>query len=214
MYFNVVKYISENETQESDMFKVEGDGMKGKKIAALLTLVILLLPPALFSVKVKDEFIRKAALIRAVSQYFQWPESTGMNDLSKPFVIGIFGKDSFSTVLERLYTQEKYRIKDKDVDIRKIYKIEDFKNCHILFISKSKKSKLDEIIINTRTKPILTIGETEGFAQKGVLFNFYINKSDEIRFEINASAIRASTLIVDSELLSVARIINPVKTKQ
>jgi hypothetical protein len=108
---------------------------------------------------------------------------------------------------------EKIKIKGKTVEIRYISKPEEIGNCHILFISKSIDKELEEILAVTRGKPILTIGETKGFAEKGVLFNLYIRR-DEIRFEINALAMRESRLIPASQLLSVAKIVGPLEAPQ
>jgi hypothetical protein len=136
-----------------------------------------------------------------------------MKDQSKAFVISVFGKNPFGSLLEDAYLKEKRKIKDKIVEIRYISRPEEIGNCHILFISKSIDKELEEILAVTRGKPILTIGETKGFAEKGVLFNLYIRR-DEIRFEINALAMRESRLIPSSQLLSVAKIVGPLEAPQ
>ena len=191
----------------------DGYVMNGKRTCILFVLpvMILLLSLSLFSIE--DEYYRKAALFKVFSRYIEWPDNSDVNDRSKPFVIGVIGKNPFGPILENAYSQEENKIKDKNVEIRFIEKMEDIKRCHILFISKFYKNKLEEILAVTREKPILTIAETKGFAKKGVLFNLYVSKS-EIRFEINTAALRESQLIVDSQLLSVARIINPAGDKK
>ncbi|UCH93035.1 MAG: YfiR family protein [Candidatus Aminicenantes bacterium] len=187
--------------------------MNVKRSCTLIVLSIMILLSSLSLFSIKDEYYRKAALFRVFSQYIQWPENSGMKDHSKPFVIGVIGKNPFGSILETAYSQEENKIKDKKVEIRYISKMEEIENCHILFISKSVKKELEDILAITRGKPILTIGETEGFAEKGVLFNLYVSR-DEIRFEINGAALVESQLIADSQLLSVARIINMPGVKQ
>lgn len=169
-------------------------------------LLAILLPLCLFSIE--DEYYRKAALFKVFSQYIEWPESSGIGNRSKPFVIGIIGENPFGSILETAYSQEENKIKDKNVEIRYISTMEEIETCHILFISRSVNAQLEEILAITREKPILTIAETAGFAEKGVLFNLYIS-ADELRFEVNARALRESRLVVDSQLLYVARIIEP-----
>jgi len=169
--------------------------------------VVFLLPQ--FNFAIQEEYYNKAALLRVFGQYTQWPEGTGMNDRSKQFIIGILGENPFGEILEKAFSSEEFkRIKEKNVEIRYIPKPQKIKieGCHILFISKSMEGKLGQILDYTRGKPILTVGETKGFAQKGVLFNLYVDH-DEIRFEINGDALRESHLVVASQLLSVARII-------
>ena len=180
--------------------------MKNHLVSVLAVVILcLVLPVSLFSLE--DEYYRKAALFRVFSQHIQWPKNSGVGDRSKPFVIGIIGKNPFDDILEKAYSQTDIKIKDKNVEIRYISKMQEIEGCHILFITKSVGKELAEIITITRKKPILTIAEKKGFAQKGVLFNLYISKG-QIRFEINAVALRESGLIADSQLLSVARIVN------
>ena len=181
--------------------------MKKKYLVSILVSMILCLVLSVSLFSIEDEYYRKAALFRVFSQHIQWPKNSGLADRSKPFVIGIIGKNPFGDILEKAYSQTDIKIKERNVEIRYISKMQEIKGCHILFISKSVGKELAEIIAVTRKKPILTIGERKGFAEKGVLFNLYIFKG-QIRFEINALALRESGLIVDSQLLSVARIVS------
>jgi hypothetical protein len=75
------------------------------------------------------------------------------------------------------------------------------------------KKSLPEIISITRSKPVLTFAETQGFSEKGVLFNFYTIKN-KILFEINGSALKESPITVDPLLLSLARIVMPPEVKK
>lgn len=174
-------------------------------VSRAAVILCLVLPFSTFSLE--DEYYRKAALFRVFSQHIEWPKDTGIDDRSKPFVIGIIGENPFDDILEKAYSQTDIKIKEKNVEIRYISKMQEIEGCQILFITKSVGTELAEIITITNKKPILTIGERKGFAEKGILFNLYISKG-QIRFEINAIALRESGLIVDSQLLSVARLVN------
>jgi hypothetical protein len=209
----VLKYIPGTTAYERKNFFADGCVMKGKSSCTLIALSIMILLSSLCLFSIEDEYYRKAALFRVFSQYIQWPKDSDVNDRSKPFVIGVIGKNPFGSILEAAYSQEENKMKDKKVEIRYILKMGEIKNCHILFISKSADNELEEILAITRGKPILTIGETKGFADKGVLFNLYIYR-DEIRFEINALALRESGLIPSSQLLSVAKIVGPLEAPQ
>jgi hypothetical protein len=54
---------------------------------------------------------------------------------------------------------------------------------------------------------ILTIGDTEGFGEKGVMINFII-RDNKVRFEINPEAARRAGLTISSKLLSLATIVH------
>ena len=56
-------------------------------------------------------------------------------------------------------------------------------------------------------KGILTISDTEGFAQKGVLINLY-KSGKNIKFEINKKELIDSGFTVSPYLLSLAKIVN------
>jgi hypothetical protein len=78
----------------------------------------------------------------------------------------------------------------------------------MLFIASSAAEILSEILSNTRDKPILTVSDTNGFAAKGVLINFFL-AGDKIKFEINEKAVHESGLVMSYRLLNLARIVNP-----
>ena len=76
----------------------------------------------------------------------------------------------------------------------------------MLFITSGERLRLRAIIERTSRRPILTVGDTDGFARAGVLVNFYLDKT-RVRFEVNADAIKVSGLKVSSRLLKLARIV-------
>jgi hypothetical protein len=182
-----------------------------RKFVSTMILLAMIYPSPLSGLK--DEYYRKVALFKAFAEYIKWPEKSSIKDLSKSFVIMVIGKNPFNDLLEKAYYKEKIKIKGKTVKIRYISSPTEIHKCHILFISKSVEKELRDILAVTRGKPILTIGETKGFAEKGVLFNLYIHR-DEIRFEINALALRESGLIPSSPLLSLAKIVGPLEAPQ
>jgi hypothetical protein len=209
----VLKYILGTTDYERRNFFVDGCVMNWKRSCILIVLSIMILLSSLPLSGIEDEYYRKAALFRVLSQHIKWPKDSDVNDPKKPFVLGVIGKNPFGSILETAYSREENKIKDKKVEIRYISKLEEIASCHILFISKSIDKELEEILAITRGKPILTIGEAKGFAEKGVLFNLYIRR-EEIRFEINALALRESRLILSSQLLSVAKIVGPLEAPQ
>jgi hypothetical protein len=50
-------------------------------------------------------------LLEKISRFVNWPENSGINDTSKPFIIGILGKNPFGNTLEQVF--ESYNIKNK-----------------------------------------------------------------------------------------------------
>jgi hypothetical protein len=63
-----------------------------------------------------------------------------------------------------------------------------------------------DILKLTDGKPILTVGDTDGFAQDGVLVNFFSSGS-YIRFEVNIDRAEKSKLKFSSRLLKLAKLV-------
>ena len=158
----------------------------------------------------QSEYTIKAVFLEHFTRFIEWPESCKIADTSTPFFITVIGENPFGSILEQIYTEQ--RIKNKRVKIRYISSLDKITDCHILFISSSAKEILPEILSSTRNKPILTVSDTEGFAENGVLINFYMT-GDKIKFEINEKAVHASGLVMSYRLLNLARIVNQVRGK-
>lgn len=76
----------------------------------------------------------------------------------------------------------------------------------MLFISGSEEENLARIVKTINGALVLTIGDSEGFAKKGVMINFYM-ENKRVRFEINPKAAMHAGLRISSKLLRIARIV-------
>ena len=139
----------------------------------------------------------KAYFIYTFSKYVEWEDL----DADSTFIIGVIGNSNLVPYLERI--AEVKSIKGKKITIRRWRQANNIGVCHILFIPRSQKDQLNEIRKKTEGRPILTIGDTKGFAQKGVCINL-INIRDRIGFEVNMTTIDDTTLKVSSQLLKLA----------
>lgn len=180
--------------------------LTGKKILLIVLLLVICFPNTAFPKK--KEYEVKAVFLERFTRFIDWPESAQIDDPLKPFVIGVIGKHPFGDLLDRIYAERK--IKDKAVEIRYVSKVEEILQCHLLFISASAKAELSHILSTIKDKPILTVGDSKGFSEKGVHIDFYLDEG-RVRFAINESAVRQSGLQMSYRLLQSARIVNPVK---
>jgi len=170
----------------------------------LIYLVIILGLPVILYAQA-TEYTVKAAFLERFTRFIEWPESSAIADTSKPFILGVIGKNPFALILEEFYANQK--IRNKKVEIRYFSSPDGIEKCHLLFISHSSKNQLSRILSRTRNKPILSVSDTKKFAEEGVLINFYIVEN-KIRFEINESAARKSGLSISYLLLNMAKITN------
>jgi hypothetical protein len=62
------------------------------------------------------------------------------------------------------------------------------------------------VLHSLKGMPILTIGETPGFAKRGCIINLIV-EDNKVRFEVNLDAAKQADLTVSSRLLALAKII-------
>ena len=153
-----------------------------------------------------SEYLIKAGFIYNFAKFVEWP-STAFSQPDSPIMIGVLGTDPFGSVLDRL-------VEDKKIGARgfvvKRYKwgkdLKDLKECKILFVSASEKAHIDEIVQAVKGLPILMVGETPGFAERGGIIRFTL-EDNRVRFEINVDAAHQADLNISSRLLTLAKII-------
>jgi len=170
------------------------------KIKYLIILLFLLLR-ALFAQE--SEYRVKAALVEKITRFVEWPFEKSSEDTNS-FNIGVLGNSPILPFLEEL--SHKKTIKNRTVKIIHFTHYPAKESVNVLFISKDMRKKLKIILAHTKNKDILTIGDSPGFAKKGVMVNFYEWKGF-IRFEISKKAIENSRLNFSSRLLRLARIV-------
>lgn len=170
-----------------------------------ILLVFLTLVPAtaLFTAQL-PEYSVKSEFLERFTRFIDWPDDSAVADHGVPFVIGLFGGDPFKGYLTQMAHERK--IKNKPVEIRFLAAPDDVLGCDMVFVSAAGEESLPRIISLTQNKTILTVGDTPGFCEKGILINFY-KAGANIRFEINEAAVRGSGLKMSGRLLNLARIV-------
>ena len=175
----------------------------------------MLLHPALFSDKQDEtpEYQAKGVFIERVVRFIQWPEGSPVNDKSKPFIIGVIGENPFlvkqkgedapNDWLEEIYVHQERKIKSKRAEVRYISDIDGIRECNLLFVSKSEKKMLPEIVAAARESHVLTFSDVDGFAKKGIHINLIL-KSGNVKYEVNQSEISESGLKIKYQLLKYA----------
>lgn len=155
------------------------------------------------SCQTAEEYTLKSSYIERFTRFITWPENS-----ENTFQIAILGNDPFKDSIRKTFSD--VEIDGKKVEIQSIRRVEDIGNAHIVFISASMKNKLRSVLDYTHGKPILSIGDTEGYAKSGVLFNL-IKDEEKIKFEVNTTSIRASSLHIDAFLLNYANVVYPLE---
>jgi hypothetical protein len=140
----------------------------------------------------------ESAFIIRICGFSTWP---GIQDPNKPFIISIIGKIPRGQYQDIL----KYNtVMKRKIIIREINDPGEIKDSDVLFIASSEGYRLDEILRFIEGRPILTFGDTKGFAKKGVMINFYLKRGSPA-FEINPNAIKKSFIQVHPQLYAIGK---------
>ena len=84
---------------------------------------------------------------------------------------------------------------------------------HIIFISASEESHLEEILIRLGRQDVLTVSDIDRFSLRGGIVEFRM-VGNRVRFDINRSPAKGAQLTISSKLLSVARAVHEGKARR
>ncbi len=153
-----------------------------------------------------SEYLIKAGFIFNFAKFVEWPPTTFAQPDS-PIVIGILGTDPFGAIIDQIVQDKK--IGGRGFVVKRLKwgaDPKDLRECKILFVGASERLHIDELVQIVRGLPILTVGETPGFAEHGGVIRFVL-EDNRVRFEVNVEAARQAGLTISSRLLTLARII-------
>jgi hypothetical protein len=153
------------------------------------------------------EYQIKAAFLFNFAQFIEWP-ADALTNTDVPFRIGILGDDPFGTALEDTVQGE--TIHSHKIIVQRSREIGDLKNCQLIFIDKSEKNRVADVLSELDSKPTVTVSEIDGFARNGGVINFYLEEK-KVRFEINPVAAQNDGLKISSQLLSLGKIVQPAR---
>ncbi|MFA7242313.1 MAG: YfiR family protein [Sulfuricellaceae bacterium] len=160
-------------------------------------LLLLALTPAH---AVPSEYDLKAAFIFQIAKFVEWPAG------SAPPRLCVLGGNPFGAALEALRGKPSPS-PERKMEVTLLDMGADIRECSMLFIASPAERHLERIVAISRGAGILTIGDTEGFAKRGAMVNFYL-ENGKVRFEINLDVARQGGLKISSKLLSLARIVD------
>ena len=147
------------------------------------------------------EYKLKAGFLFNFISFVEWPTNklAGLND---PVRVGCLADDPAAPILARALEGKPGRpiklvvFKEKD----------DLRDCHLLFISRARKAQVEPTLARLQKAPVLTVSETDMFAQHGGMINF-VRHERAFRFEIILEAAERANLRISSKLASMATII-------
>lgn len=149
------------------------------------------------------EYQVKAAYLYNFTKFIDWP-ATNFASADAPIVIGIVGEDPFGKTLDDLVKGESVR--GHPLVVKRLEPGEDWRGCQVLFISQTEKNQMPALLQQLKSNPVLTVGDSNGFAEQGGMINFVIVQ-EKVKLEINPEAATEAGLQISSKLLKLARIV-------
>lgn len=174
-------------------------------LCLLLALAALLAgaPPAAGPSEGELEYKIKAVYLLNFTRFVEWPQSS-FAAADSPFRVCVAGPDPFGKLLDEVFHGE--MVEKHPFRVERLAPEAAPRECHLLFIARSEAPAARRLLLQTAGRPVLTVGETEGFIDAGGAVRFFV-ESGRVRFEINPEAPMQAGLKVSSRLLSVARLV-------
>jgi hypothetical protein len=181
--------------------------MKGRAGIGLIASIMLFSagPEASAQTAISREYEIKAVFLFNFAQFVDWPPEASASPLA-PLVIGVLGDDPFDGYLDDTVRGEK--LKNRPFVVQRYRRVEDIDGCQVLFIGDTNPGKLAHILAALKGRSILTVGDTQGFAEDGGIIRF-VTENNRIRFRINVDAAETAHLVISSKLLRLAEVAPP-----
>lgn len=167
-----------------------------KRFAAVLCMML----PCVGEAAPPTEYEVKAAFIHNIAKFVEWPAALPSSGSAR---LCLLGRSPFGNALDALQGKQ---IGQMSWEIVPLNSRAGLKDCRILFIAASERGDLGRVLQDIGNTPVLTMGDTAGYAGQGVMVNFYLEEN-KVRIEINRDAAARAQIGISSQLLRLARIV-------
>jgi hypothetical protein len=141
----------------------------------------------------------KATMVLNFLKFVAWPA-----EADEPLVVLVVGNDPIVEALRRSASEP--RSAGRQVLVKSASASDVPADANAVFITRAARSALPGIVRAVEGRGILTLGDTEGFGQQGVVLNMYVS-DHRVRFEVNTAAAARAGVELRSQLLRLARIV-------
>jgi hypothetical protein len=147
------------------------------------------------------EYEVKAAFVYNFIKFVEWPvRGLGENVAEETVRLCVLGNLADKAPFEALDGQD---IMGKRLSLVFLRERDESRDCQVLFLTSTASRSLPDVLEVLRGQPTLTIGDTEGYARRGVMINMYL-ENKRVRFEINAETAGTAGLRISAKLLNLA----------
>lgn len=150
-----------------------------------------------------DERAMKAAYLYNFIQFAQWPVQP-----EEPFLLCVLGRTPLDEQLAKL--EGKKVLNDVHVKVLHVGLKDSFTACHALYLDDTQRKLAEEVLPRLESAPILTITDSDGLADKGMMIE--IQKRDlKLGFEVNLAMARKVRISFNARMLKMANYVAGAK---
>lgn len=155
-----------------------------------------------------QEYEVKAAFLYHFAHLVDWPEPSAPGE---PFVIAVVGHDPFGATLDE-WVAGKW-VRGQPVRVQRFAGAAQLDGAHIhmLFVGRGNGKHVRRALSALAGQPVLTVGESQRFAERGGMIGFRVTAEGRVAFDINRRRAEQSGLRMSSQLLKLARIVGPAR---
>jgi hypothetical protein len=149
----------------------------------------------------------KVAYIYNFTRFIDWPALPA----ERPFVTCVTGDPEMTERL-RVLEREGRRAQGRSIEIHGFETADVPESCQVLFVGRGAEGELEAILRRTDGKPTLLVGDTPGYAGRGVAIEFFLRpdvfrEKQRLRFRIDPDALAGRGLAVSAQLMDVAEVV-------
>lgn len=142
----------------------------------------------------------KAAFLYSFTKFVEWPERS-LGPADAPFAFCLLGESPLGEPLEEAVLGK--RVRGRPAVVRRTSELAELGECGLLFVGRSEAGRVPEIVAALRDRPVLTVGDHQGFVGAGGMVELVLRER-RVQFRIDQSAAARAGLTVSAKLLGLA----------
>lgn len=153
------------------------------------------------------EYQVEARYLNGFTKFIQWPDGV-LASTDTPLYLCVMGENPFGQALDIIVKKHNERTtrQSNPQEVRYLRRGGSIDGCHVLYVSDSEESYVNQILAAAQGKPVLTVSSMERFVSgSSGMIQFY-TRNNKVRFIIDPQNLRNAGLEPDANLLRTADI--------
>lgn len=144
----------------------------------------------------------KAAVVYKLAKFVEWP-ATSFEHARSPLQFCLLGDSPLAHALKSATGRT---VSDHPVAVTRTEDLAVGDDCHVLYVSRAQQQRLPAVFARFADRPVLTISDIEGFAQRGGIVGL-IRRGKRLGFQVNVDSAQRAGLVVSAPLLELADVL-------